>query len=29
MKSLKSWKDVNEAIDGYGASLKGNPMVAV
>ena len=29
MNALKSWKEVNEAIDGYGASLKGNPMVAV
>ena len=29
MKALKSWKQVNEAIDGYGASLKGTPMVAV
>ena len=29
MKALKSWKKVNEAIDGFGASLKGQPMVAV
>ena len=29
MKALKSWKQVNEAIDGYSASLKGTPMVAV
>lgn len=29
MKSLQSWKQVNEVIDGYGASLKGQPMVAV
>jgi glutathione S-transferase len=29
MKALKSWKQVNEVIDGYGASLKGQPMVAV
>ena len=29
MKALKSWKQINEAIDGYGASLKGTPMVAV
>jgi glutathione S-transferase len=28
MKSLKNWKQVNEAIDGFAASLKGNPMVA-
>ena len=28
MKSLPSWKQVNEAIDGYGASLRGQPMVA-
>ena len=26
MKALKSWKPVNEVIDGYGASLKGQPM---
>lgn len=29
MKALKSWKKVNEAIDGFGASLKGQSMVAV
>jgi glutathione S-transferase len=29
MKQLPSWKRVNEAIDGFGASLKGNPMHAV
>lgn len=29
MKALKSWKSVYEAIDGYAASLKGTPMVAV
>jgi glutathione S-transferase len=29
MKALKSWKSVNEAIDGYGASLKGQPMLAL
>ncbi len=29
MKALKNWKKVNEAIDGFGASLKGQPMVAV
>jgi glutathione S-transferase len=29
MKGLKAWKQVNEAIDGFGASLKSNPMVAV
>ena len=29
MKALKSWKQVNEAIDGYAASLKGTPMLAV
>jgi len=29
MKSLKNWQKVNEVIDGYGASLKGNPMQAV
>jgi glutathione S-transferase len=28
MKQLKSWKKVNEVIDGYAASLKANPMVA-
>jgi glutathione S-transferase len=28
MKSLPNWKQVNEAIDGYGASLKGTPMLA-
>jgi glutathione S-transferase len=29
MKALKNWKSVNEAIDGYGASLKGQPMQAL
>lgn len=29
MKALKSWPQVNAAIDGYAASLKGNPMLAV
>lgn len=29
MKSLRTWKEVNEVIDGFGASLKGQPMVAV
>jgi len=29
MKALKSWKQVNEAIDGFGATLKGTPMVTV
>jgi glutathione S-transferase len=29
MKALKSWKQVNDVIDGYGASLKSQPMVAV
>jgi glutathione S-transferase len=29
MKELKSWKKVNEVIDGYAASLKGNPMQSV
>ncbi|MGL6109512.1 MAG: glutathione S-transferase family protein [Rubrivivax sp.] len=29
MKQLKSWKKINEAIDGYAASIKANPMVAV
>jgi glutathione S-transferase len=29
MKELKSWPKVNEVIDGYAASLKGKPMVAV
>ena len=29
MKELKSWKKVNEVIDGYAASLKGNAMQAV
>ncbi|MFZ2649471.1 MAG: glutathione S-transferase family protein [Burkholderiaceae bacterium] len=28
MKQLGSWKRVNEVIDGYAASLKGNPMQA-
>ena len=29
MKELKSWKQVNEVIDGYGASLKANAMQPV
>jgi glutathione S-transferase len=29
MKALKSWKQVNQAIDGFGATLKGTPMVTV
>ncbi len=29
MKALPSWKQVNAAIDGYAASLKGKPMLAV
>ena len=29
MKALKSWPQVYEVIDGYAASLKGKPMVAV
>jgi glutathione S-transferase len=29
MKSLKSWKQVNETIDGFGASLKAQPLVAL
>ena len=29
MKALKSWKQVNAAIDGYAASLKGTPMMTV
>ena len=29
MKALKSWAKVNEVIDGFAASLKGKPMVAV
>lgn len=29
MKSLKSWPQVFEVIDGYAASLKGKPMLAV
>jgi glutathione S-transferase len=29
MKALPSWKEVNATIDGYAASLKGTPMVAV
>jgi glutathione S-transferase len=28
MKSLANWKPVNEAIDGFAASLKGKPMLA-
>jgi hypothetical protein len=28
MKSLKSWKQVYEAIDGYAATLKGQNFVA-
>jgi glutathione S-transferase len=29
MKQLKTWKKINEAIDGFAASLKGNPMRSV
>ena len=29
MKALKSWKSVNQVVDGFAASLKGKPMVAV
>jgi glutathione S-transferase len=29
MKELRSWRQVNEVIDGYAASLKGNAMLAV
>jgi glutathione S-transferase len=29
MKALKSWPQVYQVIDGYAASLKGRPMVAV
>lgn len=29
MKSLKSWPKVYEVVDGFAASLKGKPMVAV
>jgi glutathione S-transferase len=29
MKALKSWKAVNEVIDGFGASLKAQPLVAL
>jgi glutathione S-transferase len=29
MKALKSWREVNEVIDGYGASLKDNRMKAL
>lgn len=29
MKALKSWKEVNQIIDGYGASLKGNGVRAL
>jgi glutathione S-transferase len=29
MKALKSWKQVNEVIEGFGASLKANPMLAL
>jgi glutathione S-transferase len=29
MKSLRNWDSIFEAINGYGASLKGQPMVAV
>jgi glutathione S-transferase len=29
MKSLKNWKQVNQVIEGYGASLKDQPMVAL
>jgi hypothetical protein len=28
MKALKSWAAVNQVIDGYAATLKGQPMVA-
>jgi glutathione S-transferase len=29
MTALKAWKQVNEAIDGFAASLKGSPMLAL
>jgi glutathione S-transferase len=29
MKALKHWNSINEAINGYGASLKGQPMQAL
>ncbi len=29
MKSLKQWNSVFEAINGYGATLKGQPMQTV
>jgi glutathione S-transferase len=29
MKALNSWREVNEVIDGYGASLKGNGVKAL
>ena len=29
MKALPSWKEVNATIDGYAASLKGSPLLAV
>jgi glutathione S-transferase len=29
MKQMTNWNKVNEVIDGYGASLKGNPMQAI
>jgi glutathione S-transferase len=29
MKALKNWKPVNEVIEGFGASLKANPMLAL
>ena len=29
MKGLKHWAPVNEVINGYGASLKGQAMLAV
>jgi glutathione S-transferase len=29
MKALKHWRAVHETIEGFGASLKGQPMVAV
>jgi hypothetical protein len=29
MKALRSWNRITEAINAYGASLKGQPMVAV
>ncbi len=29
MKALKSWKSVYQVVDGFAASFKGKPMVAV